>query len=212
MDQEIGTEMSTSPCDEALIVDRVRRLSYQFARRLTSEHVADDISQDVALECLMLVRRNRWQPTKSLEALVATMTWRRQGRLRREKRQRGMREAQYIEELNRQTPEWMDPAHRCEQQDEELRRTQALEELPEACRSAFLLVREQRTTHREAARRLGLSKALVTKHVARAEKHLADHLLHVRKRNVTPPSLLKPSRRDAHLRARGAPQAHRESS
>jgi RNA polymerase sigma-70 factor (ECF subfamily) len=135
---------------------------------------------------------------KSQEALVASMTRHKLLTLKVKKKNRKEREEQFMAERSARCPEWMNPARGCEQREEELIRAQALEELPENCRSAFLLVRDEGATRREVARRLGISFGLVVNHVARAERHLADRLINVRPWNATPPTLLKQSWRDAH--------------
>lgn len=198
-------ERSTSG-DEARIVDEVRQLAFQCALLKTDSDTADDIAQEVAIDCLLRFRRNRWRVAKSQEALVASMTRRKLSRLKEKTNNLREREEQFMAERTARCPAWMNPAHEVEQREEEVTRAQALEELPEKCRNAFLLVREHGVTHRAVARRLGISLGLVVKHVARAERHLADRLIHVRTWNATPPTMRKPSWGDAHRpRRRRAP-------
>lgn len=203
----MDTDERSLSCEEARTVDQVRELAFRYALRKTDYDSAGDIAQEVAFDCLLRLRRNRWQVAKSQKALVASMTRHKLSTLRVKKNNRKEREEQFMAERSARCPEWMDPARRFEEREEVLIRAQALEELPEKCRSAYLLVREEGVTRREVARRLGISFGLVVNHVARAERQLADRLIHVRKWNATPPTLLKQSWGGSHR-----PRTRREPS
>lgn len=198
MDQAMDIDERSISCEEARTVAQVRDLAFRYALRKTDYDTADDIAQEVAIDCLLRLRRNQWRVAKSKKALVASMTRNKLSTLKEKKKHRKEREEQFMAERSARCPEWMDPARRFEEREEVLIRARALEELPKKCRSAYLLVREDGVTRREVARRLGISFGLVVNHVARAERHLADRLIHVRKWNATPPTLLKQSWGDAH--------------
>jgi len=193
MDQAMDIDERSISCEEARTVDQVRELAFQFALRKTDYDTASDIAQEVAIDCLLRLRRNRWRVVKSQRALVASMTRNKLSTLKERKKNRREREEQFMAERSARCPEWMNPVRGCEQREEERIRAQALEELPLKCRSAFLLVRDGGVSRREAARKLGISFGLVVNHVARAERHLADRLINVRPWNSTPPTLLKQS-------------------
>ena len=194
----MDTDERSLSCEEARTVDRVRELALRYALRKPDYDTADDIAQEVAIDCALRLRRNRWRVAKSERALVESMTRNKLSTLKVKKKNRREREEQFMAERSACCPEWMNPARGWEQQEEELIRSQALEELPLKCRSAFLLVRDGGVSRREAGRKVGVSFGLVVNHVARAERHLADCLINVRPWNSTPPTLLKQSWRDAH--------------
>ena len=104
--------------DEASFADEVRRLAYKFARRLASNDVADDIAQDVALWCLLLLRKHRWRFELKPQGIVASMTRRAHAKRRRDDARRRSRESQYTAERTAVAPEWMNPARGSEEQEE----------------------------------------------------------------------------------------------
>jgi len=88
----------------------------------------------------------------------------------------------------------MDPSREVEEQEERRLYERALADLPAGCRSTFLLVREERMTYREAARREGIALSIVAKRVAQAERLLADRLLDTRRWRGVPPTMERQSR------------------
>lgn len=54
---------------------------------------------------------------------------------------------------------------------------QAIAELPPRCREAFLLHKIDGLSHSEVARRLGISRSMVEKHVMKALAHCRDRLM-----------------------------------
>jgi len=55
----------------------------------------------------------------------------------------------------------------------------AMAQLPETCRTAFVLCRIEGYSYAEAARRLGISESMVAKHLDRAMRHCRDALAEV---------------------------------
>ncbi|MFP4166278.1 MAG: sigma-70 family RNA polymerase sigma factor [Opitutales bacterium] len=53
---------------------------------------------------------------------------------------------------------------------------EAIRELPERCREAFVLHRFEGLRHRDIAKRLGISQSTVEKHIAAALVHLRHEL------------------------------------
>jgi hypothetical protein len=75
------------------------------------------------------------------------------------------------------TPEWMESAAMVEIKEAEAIHAQALSELTERCRSAYLLVHEEKMLYRDVATKLGISIGLVANHVRNAQLHLAARIL-----------------------------------
>jgi RNA polymerase sigma factor (sigma-70 family) len=182
------------PIDENGFVSEVCRLAYRFARRLTCDDDAEDIAQEVALKCLLRLRSRRWRSDQSPDALVAHITRRTYANRMRADARRRSRDAQYLAERTAVAPGWMNPARPSEEWQESQLYERALEELPEASRSTFLLVRDCGMTYRDAALHQGIALSIVAKRVARAEGFLADRLLDTRRWQGMPPSMERQSR------------------
>jgi len=194
LENRMDADAFQEPIDETRFVSEVCRLANGFARRLARDDVAEDIAQDVGLECLLLLRRQRWRIKSSPEAFIASMTWRANAKRIRDDARRRSREVQYMAERTAVAPGWMDPSREVEEQEERRLYERALADLPAGCRSTFLLVREERMSYREAARRQGISLSIVAKRIAQAERLLADRLLDTRRWRGMPPSMEHQSR------------------
>jgi RNA polymerase sigma factor (sigma-70 family) len=177
------------PIDENSFVSEVCRLANKFARRLVCDDDADDLAQDVALKCLLRLRRHRWRSDLPPDALVARITRRTHANRKRADARRRSREEQYVAERTAVAPGWMNPSRPSEERDESGLHEQALEDLPEACRSTFLLVRDCGMTYRDAALHEGIALSIVAKRIAQAERLLADRLLDTRRWRGVPPTM-----------------------
>jgi RNA polymerase sigma factor (sigma-70 family) len=78
-----------------------------------------------------------------------------------------------IEQASSASPE-ASPERVMEDRDELEQLAIALAGLPDKCRAAFLLRRVEGLSHRETAKRLGVSEKTVEKHMARGIRHLMD--------------------------------------
>jgi RNA polymerase sigma-70 factor (ECF subfamily) len=67
-----------------------------------------------------------------------------------------------------------DPTHALHHRQRVVRLAVLLNELPSACRTAFLLNKVEGRSHREIAGRLGISVSMVEKHIMRALVHCRD--------------------------------------
>jgi DNA-binding CsgD family transcriptional regulator len=90
---------------------------------------------------------------------------------------RGGVDALYEEDRADGTPVWMNPEAMVEMSGAETVREQALAELTEPCRTAYLLVREKVMTYRDVAAKLDISVGTVANYVKNAEQHLASRML-----------------------------------
>jgi RNA polymerase sigma factor (sigma-70 family) len=193
-EQRMGIETSLESVPESVMVEQVRRMAYFFARRVTRNEVAEDVAQDVALDYVLKVRDEHWRLRTTLRALVRSMTKRKLAYRARGEKHRRDAEEQFVAERSARTPVWMDPARDFEAREDMRIREHALKKLPATTRIAFRMVNEEGATHDAVARTLGVSRQLVTHHVRRAERQLADRLLAARTCSSTPPTVLQPSR------------------
>jgi RNA polymerase sigma factor (sigma-70 family) len=177
--------------DEVLLLNRVSSLARRIARRLVARHSADDVAHDVVLDCLVRLRTGQWRVGTTLEQLVGGMVRNKSLDARRRAAHRRALGPQYGAERDEAPPSWMQPDALLEERENEIRLRRALGELPAQCRAAFVLVRTEEATYREAAKQLGISVGLLAKHVRNAERHLAARLLGRRGWNDTPPSVLR---------------------
>ena len=189
------TAIPSDPSEEARLLVKVTALANRFARRLLPPDDAEDMAQQVVLDCLMRLRTGRWYVHTTLRALVRDMVRRKFMWGLRGASGRKARDAQHLDERTACPPMWMDPAVTLEMKEAEALRAQALAELPERCRAAFLLVRNEGVTHREVAARLGISLRLVASHVVNAERHLASRVLDAGAPTKAPPSMGRRPRR-----------------
>ena len=190
---DIVTPIAAS--DEEHLLVEVSALANGFARRLVARDAADDLAQEVVLDCLVRLRTGRWRIDTTLEAFVASTTWRQHAYAMRRVANRRSRDAQHLAERSARDPAWMDPALSFDAHEDDVLLKRALAELPAGCRAAWVLVREDGATYRNVARRLGISCGLVASHVTRAEQHLAARLLGIRSCHSVPPTVRRPTRR-----------------
>src|SRR5258705_1483177 len=141
---------------EARLLSKISALALRSARRVLRRKdedldAAHDLAQQVVLDCLVRLRTGRWRVHTSLDALVAAMVWRKHAWGMRGEQHRAERGAQYLDEREAQTPMWMDPEAIVEERENETLYRRALSELPARCREAFLLVRDEGVSCRDAA-------------------------------------------------------------
>jgi RNA polymerase sigma factor (sigma-70 family) len=176
---------STDASTEARILTEVFTLARRHAGKLMSGAAADDLAQDVVLECLTRMRGGKWRVPRSLAALVRSMAKRRRADLRLQHKRRASRQGEYAGELAESTHAWMSPDLALRERELERFHEQALAKLPRTCRMAYIMVREEDTPYSVVADRLGVSRAAVNACVVRAQRRLRAELLD--KRIVTPP-------------------------
>jgi RNA polymerase sigma factor (sigma-70 family) len=177
-----------SPIDastEARILTEVFTLARRHAGKLMSGAAADDLAQDVVLECLTRMRAGKWRVPRSLAALVRKMAKRRRADVRLHRKRRASRQGEYARELAERTHAWMSPDVALHDRELERFYAQAVAKLPRTCRRAYVMVREEDTPYSAVADRLGVSRAAVNACVVRAQRRLRAELLD--KRIVTPP-------------------------
>jgi RNA polymerase sigma factor (sigma-70 family) len=162
--------------DEALL-SAISALAHAYARKLLPKADAEDVAQDVVLECVIRLRAGKWVIERSsLEALVKRMVRRQRVDEVRARHRRDEREHEHALSDSQRSPGWMTPDVQLEEDEIAEARARALERVPATARRVFVFVQEERLTYEGAAVRLGLSKGAVSAHVGRAKRHLRRHL------------------------------------
>jgi RNA polymerase sigma-70 factor (ECF subfamily) len=166
----------SEPEIEALLVE-ITRLAAQFARELVKRRGADDIAQDVVLECLTAIRAGRWSRRRAqLPSIVANLVRERAIDSLRSRQRAERREAAFGRELLESSHVWMTPDGELEEHELAEMRERALASLPPACRRAYLLVRDQGMSYEEAAGMLGVSRSGISAFVVKAQRKLRGEL------------------------------------
>src|SRR5258705_11530069 len=100
--------------DEARLLSDVSFLATRAARRLAergleSPDEVDDLAQKCVLDCLVRLRKGRWHVHSTLDALVASMVWRKSAWGKRGDEHRSAHEAQHVAEREARAPVWIEP-------------------------------------------------------------------------------------------------------
>jgi RNA polymerase sigma factor (sigma-70 family) len=186
---------STDVSTDARLLKEIIRRAGRHAEKLMSADAAEDIAQDVVLECLTRMREGKWRIRRSLPALVRKMVRRRLTDHLRGQESRVTHEEEHVRERTESIHAWMSPELALQERELERFHEETLASLPRACRRAYVMVREEGTPYGVAADRLGVSRAAVNSHVVAAQRRFRTELLD--KRIATPPP------------ARARPQADR---
>ena len=145
--------------------------------KVVAADLADDIAQDVALECWVKIRGGQWRVTPAeLQTFVRRVVRRRAVDLLRRSQARDQRHAEYAREASESHHAWMSPELAYEDRELTEFHEQALGRLPELCRRTYLMVREEEETYRRAAQRLGVQRTTVSAHVVNAQQRFRREL------------------------------------
>lgn len=167
--------MERETADDQLIVE-IASLARDFAMNIVDDDPAEDIAQDVALQCLMKIRAGKWRvEAAALRDFVRRVVRRKAVDLLRRSQAREQRHAEYALEAHA-AQTWMSPELAYEERELAEFREQALGRLPALCRRTYLLVREEEETYRNAALRLGVRPTTVSAHIVTAQQRLRNEL------------------------------------
>jgi RNA polymerase sigma factor (sigma-70 family) len=173
MEKETAAEQLN---DEDLIV-QIASLAREFAMIIVAKDRADDIAQDVVLQCLVKIRAGAWRADAAeLPVFVQRVVRRRAVDLLRRSRARNERQAAYVREMHATHHTWMSPELTYEERELREFHEQALARMPEMCRRTYLMVREEEETYQGAALRLGLRPKTVCAHLVRARHRFRREL------------------------------------
>jgi len=162
---------------EADLLLEMSALARRTARRIAGADAARDIAQDIVLELLVRIRECPASiDLVRLPGLVCEMArGRARDQLRRERR-RERPNGDFMKELTDSTHSWMHPDAAVDEAELSAFRESSLAKLPERCRAAYLLVREEGLSYAEAGTRLGMSTRSVHAQVARAQRLFREEL------------------------------------
>jgi RNA polymerase sigma factor (sigma-70 family) len=165
--------MRPLPPDDDDVIIEISRIARKIAGKRFRSDVADDVAQDVVLECLTKLRAGelRVDPS-SLTALVRQMVDRQAiDRLRQQDRSTE-REAEFERERVSLQRDWMNPEATREDRELEEFRERAMAMLPPMARRVYQLVRDRGMTHEAAAQELGITRPTVEWHMWVAHRRI----------------------------------------
>ena len=195
--------MEQQIADDRLIAD-IATLARRFATHIVDDDAAEDIAQDVALQCLIVIREGRWRIDAAEVPDFVRRVVRRKAvdRLRRSQA-RERRHDDYARETHA-SPTWMSPELAYEERELAELHALALGRLPARCRRTYLMVRDEGETYESAASRLGVRPTTVSAHVVTAHTHLRRALA---SRGISAPVRHSPRARRRKRRSRRTPHS-----
>ncbi len=163
--------------DQSTLLVEISRIAHLRARELTHRQDADDVAQDVVLECLLQLESGKLGiHDVMLEAFVGRLVATRAIDMSRRTRRRGKREETQAVELNRRTHSWMSPEDTLYESTLDELYAEMLANLPATCRRVYSMVREQDATYQSVANQLGITESAVSRHVVKAQHRIRENL------------------------------------
>ena len=167
---------TTEESAQDALLTTISTLAWQYADKKHGAARAEDLAQDIVLECLTMMREGRWRIEGTLDAFVCSMLEKRridQLRQRRAQRQHHREHGRILVESRHA---WMRPDLALEERDLERFHADTLASLPRVCRHAYTMVREEQCSYQVVADRMGLSRAAINFHVVSAQKRFRKRL------------------------------------
>ena len=165
--------------DDAFVL-QVSTLARKAARRLLVLHNradADDIAQDVTLECLAAIQSGRMATIQTdIAALVWTMVLRRTLNVARAADRRDARAVACVRDED-EVHTWMSPEAAVEYAELEAFVAQTVAALPPMSRRVFQMVRDDNMSYANVARSLGITRHTVNEHLTTAQRRLRAALV-----------------------------------
>jgi RNA polymerase sigma factor (sigma-70 family) len=163
--------------DDAILA-RITRIARRYAMRIVNDAaVAKDIAQDVVVDYMIKARAGRRLRLSSLRSHLQKIVKRRAVDHLRRSQHRLAREEMFTHEVDDGTHAWMAPDLAGEDRDLNDFLMRVIAGLPFACRTSYLLVREEKLPYAVVAELLGVSKSAVSANVVRAQRVLRARLL-----------------------------------
>jgi len=204
----IGTSDPSGSASFPLDDDRVEQILIQVARLARTfaaeamwrerKENAEDVADEIVLECLVAMREGRWDVRDDgLGGFIRTIVERRASDFRRGRQRRGTRERAHTRELEKGARAWMSPELGYEEKELRALQDRVLALIPVVCRRAYLMVRDAQMSYEDVAVHMGVSRSAVTSYVVRAQRRFRQELerqgIQGRYRNGRP----APSQRDS---------------
>ena len=164
------------PPQERLLI-RIADLAWREAFHRGGPEFAEDLAQDVVLECLVKVRTRRGRLTgRTLKGFVRQVVRRRWLDSLRLARRRATREEEHAREATGGPRLWMSPELKLVDAELTHFHESTLASLPSGCRRSYLMVREEDASYQLTADLLGVSRATVNAHVVAAQRKFREGL------------------------------------
>jgi RNA polymerase sigma factor (sigma-70 family) len=139
---------------------------------------AEDIAQEIVLDCLIRIREGRWcARTTVLRSYVRNAVYLKTLDYLRRTIRRTDRNAEHVREWCESTHAWMSPDLASEDRELYEFHQRILADVPEICRRTYLMIREGDVSYDEVAEQLGVTRSAVRANVVRAQKVLRARLL-----------------------------------
>lgn len=190
---------SAQPLQGDALVVEIHKQVRTIAGNLMSHDRADDVTQDVLLDCLERMRDGTWNVApEHLEAHLVCVVLRRRSDTRKRRGRTASRDAHFLKDISASTHTWMHQEAKLEQRELTALYEEVLSALGPMCRRAFVLVREAGLSYAEAAEELGVSEKSVAAQITRAQRVFRDVL---RERAIVVPMERLPSGIQAEISA-----------
>jgi len=161
----MGPGYSGTDMEDDVVVEAAR-LARAYAGNMVAPDLAEDVAQDVALAVLRRVRRGMInEDCAALRPLVWRMVHARVVDLVRRTRSRLTRDATFVRDRDEGQPSWMSPSDMLDGAELGGLYQRTLAGVSEACRRAYVMVREERLTYAEVAQALSVSSHTVGAYV-----------------------------------------------
>ena len=159
------------------LLTTISTLAWQYAKKKHGRARAEDLAQDIVLECLTMMREGRWHIEGTLDAYIRWMLTRRQIDQLRQRQAQREHHKEHGRILVESTHAWMRPDLAYEERELEQFHDETLAGLPRVCRHAYVMVREEQCSYRVAADQMGLSRSAIHAHVVSAQNRFRSRLL-----------------------------------
>ena len=178
MTHKARTAVDSGSRSESVLLLKIHTLAKRAARRIVEWDVAENIADDVVMDCLERMRAGTWGVgSHRLKSYVRCLVRRRAVDVLRRDQRRADREAEHARELTESVHAWMEPHFALEAAELDDLERAAVAGLPLEVLETYELVRDGGATYERAGRQMGVSRSTVAVRVARVRSCLERALL-----------------------------------